>query len=461
MRFKEFEIVLESSRGLLFRKSGDLFTNIKNPKKTLEFVKAELFPKQGNKYPDVNAYKKALNDIQKKLINITWTNQPKSNMLAFGVVTLKDPKTQQQFYFGRYFTEIKPDMAGVWKNNDIPGYQLATTSSKKSRSGLKPKDILIVGQQYRNVTEIVNAVKTQNKAGDEVVEGLAMIIKNKLPSFKIDPNLELAIRDDLGEVIAPMALWQGLNDNPETEAARKFLLKTASWNSCSITFVESKNAGLIDSYLRPQKGVAIGISSKGGQKGNKPSVSNIYSGIELLRSNGQQEVIDKFSKAVKILEIIKQSSIFEAPIKLGIMFGQCSEKDGQLIMDYINKGIKKLPVGSQYGNIKKFMSQILPKDPDAANYNIGYHALAGLAKLVAGYVNIKIVEFPEACLTFLNSSPLLQIHTYTEKTENEINISKFKTIWPPQFKGSIRLDAGKAYSTTAATQKFAFDWGTY
>jgi|688.fasta_scaffold118787_2 hypothetical protein len=458
MRYKEFKIIVESSRGLLFRKSGDLFTNIQNPKKTLEFVKAEMFPKQGNRYPDVNVYKKALEDIQKKLINITWTNQTKSNMLAFGIVTLKDPKTQQQIYFGRYFTEIKPDMTGVWKNNDIPGYQLAIKSSLKSRSNLKPNDILIVGQQYRNVTEIVNAVKTQNKAGDEIVEGLAMITKNKLPSFIVDASLEPAIRDDLGEVIAPMALWQGLNDNPEADAARKFLLKTANWNSCSITFAQSKKAGLIDSYLRPQKGVAIGISSKGADIGAKASVSNIYSGIELLRANGQQKVVEEFPKAVKILEVIKQSSAYEGPIKLGIMFGQCSEKDGQLIMDCINKGIKSLPRGPQWKNIQNFMLQLNTNKQNEANYNIGYHALAGLAKLVAGYVNRKILEFSEACITFLNSSPLLQINTYTEKTNNGITVSSFKTIWPPQFKGSIVLNAGKSYYATGAINKFAFSF---
>jgi hypothetical protein len=140
------------------------------------------------------------------------------------------------------------------------------------------------------------------------------------------------------------------------------------------------------------------------------------------------------------------------------LFGQCSEKDGQLIMDCINKGIKSLPRGPQWKNIQKFMSQLNTNKQNEANYNIGYHALAGLAKLVAGYVNIKILEFSEACITFLNSSPLLQINTYTEKTENGITVSGFKTIWPPQFKGSIVLNAGKSYYATGAINKFAFSF---
>jgi hypothetical protein len=53
---------------------------------------------------------------------------------------------------------------------------------------------------------------------------------------------------------------------------------------------------------------------------------------------------------------------------------------------------------------------------------------------------------------------LLQINTYTEKTEKGITVSGFKTIWPPQFKGSIVLNAGKSYYATGAINKFAFSF---
>jgi len=450
---RAFEFLDESSRGVLFRSPGDVFTSMTNPADTLEFVSAKLFPEDAESFETPEERDEFIKSLSRKYPGLSWTNSSNISTLAFGIVTLLDPKTKTKKHFGRYFRKISPDMAGLWKNDGIPGYSLGIKSSLKARSGLKPVDILQKDVQFPDAQSVINAV---NHPDPEIKNGLDFLTKRKLPEFKVSKDLETAIRDDLGETIAPLALHAGLIGG-EAEDARKFLLKNQPWSSCSITFPSKKNSGLIDSYLRPRKGVAIGISSKGAE-GAKASVSNIWSGIELLRKSGQDSLVNQYADAVEVLEIIKKESGITGPIELGIKFGFCTEDDKKLMIESIQKGIQSVPSTPRWKNVRNFMSRFSARKSDQSNYNIGYHALAGLAKIVAEHVNSNVPEFAEACLTFLNSSPLLQIHLYTTASENLVKVSSFKTIWPPQFKGKISLNAGKSYYATGVINKFAFGW---
>ncbi len=456
MRFHEFNIN-ESSRGLLFRAVGDPFQSLTDPNKKLTFAGSQVFPmpvpgKGPAKFPDAKIFQQEVAKAEKKFPGITWTNAPTAGTLAFAVVTLDNPTTKQKEYFGRYFKEISPDMAGKWKNDGIPGYSLDIKSSKKSKSGLKPNDLMPLGQQFKNPQGLLQSLKPD--LDPAIKAGLEMLLQKKLPVFKVDASLESAIRDDLGEIIAPIALWQGLILE-EAEEARKFLLKNKAWSTCSIAFSATKNAGLVDSLLRPPRGVAVGISSKGAS-GAKASASNIWSGVELLRANGQGDVVDKYPEAVEVLETIKKETQYQGPIVLGTKYGFCTPEDGVLIMDAIKKGMRQLPKSPKYRNMAAMMKRFIPRGMDKSNYNVGYHALAGLAKMVQDQVNSSVPNFSEACLTFLNSSPLLQIHLYTKATGNSIAVTGFKTIWPPQFTGSVALNAGKSYYATGVINKFAF-----
>jgi hypothetical protein len=453
MRAFEFSILDESSRGILFRSPGDIFTSTANPNDTLEFVSAKMFPEDAESFETPEERDQFIKSLSRKYPGLTWTNSSNVSTLAFAVVTLLEPKAKIKKHFGRYFKKIAPDMAGLWKNDGIPGYNLGIKSSLKSRSGLKPVDILQKDVQFPDVQSVINAIDHPDQ---EIKNGLNFLTKKRLPEFRAAKDLEPAIRDDLGETIAPLALHAGLISG-EAEDARKFLLKNQPWSSCSITFPSKKNSGLIDSYLRPRKGVAIGISSKGAD-GAKASVSNIWSGIELLRKSGQESVVDQYPDAVEVLEIIKNESGITGPIQLGIKFGFCTEEDKRLIIESMQKGIQQVPSTPRWKNIRNFMSKFSARKSDQSNYNIGYHALAGLAKIVAEHINSNVPEFAEACLTFLNSSPLLQIHLYTTSSENLVKVSSFKTIWPPQFKGKISLNAGKSYYATGVQNKFAFGW---
>jgi len=451
MRFREFRTIPESSRGILFRNPGDPFHSTQDPNKKLEFVKAETFPTPKGQYPNPIIFQKNVDQVNQTYPNIQWINTPTKGVLAFAVVTMRDPETNEEVYFGKYFKEILHNMGGKWKN-ELPGYQLAIKSSQKARSGLKPSDLLDLSQPFESPEQLIGSLKLTDPS---LVNGMNMLLEGKLPVFAVDKAMEPAIRDDLGEIIAPIALWQGLIGG-DAEKARAFLLQDAPWNSCRIAFSIGKNAGLVDSYMVPAEGARIGISSKGND-GAKASSKNILDGIELLRRTGQEAVLEQFPETVHIMEVIGQQSMIMGPIVLGQEFGFLSEDDTRFILTAIKNGITQVPKGKQYANIQKLMNNMTVTD-FLSGYNIGNHALAGLAKMVCNHVNTEIPNFSKACLTFLNSSPLLQIHLYTQATNNGVEVKRFQTIWPPQFTGNLKLEAGKNYFSTKVIGKLAFGY---
>lgn len=454
MRFNEFKLT-ESSRGVLFRNPGDPFVSKANPDDVLTFVQAQYFPDHNpnSRYETPEEFTVAVKDAGDQFPGIVWTNRPNSSTLAFAVITLQDAQNKEKYY-GRFFSYIYANMAGKWGNDGIPGYDLNIKSSKKSKSGLKPTDIFPMGQQFDSLPDILSEAK--NKLPPNLVSGLGMIANRQMPFFANETERLAAIRDDLGETISVMALWNGMIGG-QAEDARKFLLKGQPWATCSITFPAGKNNGLVDSVLRPRKGVAIGISSKGAA-GAKASASNIWAGVELLKSTGQQAVIDKYPEAVQVLQTIQEETSVNGPFVLGAEYGICTTDDWHLVTESIKNGYKQVPDSPKWKNIRTLMSHVVSEKTNASNYNIGYHALAGLAKVVADTVNTQCPNFGEACLTFLNSSPLIQIHTDAKADPKGVLITGFRPIWPPQFKGTVRLNAGKSYYTTDAINKFAFEF---
>jgi len=452
------DIIQESSRGALFRNAGDPFASTTNPNDVLKFVQAEYFPSNAanSQFATPEEFAANVDHVTKAYPNLVWTNKANKSTLAFAVITLQDDTTNPPTprHFGRFFPMIYPDMAGKWPNDGIPGYKLATKTSQKANSGLKPTDIFSPGDWYDSNAQILQTASA--KLDPSLVEGLNMVANNQMPVFQNEAKRETAIRDDLGETISVMALWQGMIGG-QAEDARKFLLKTQPWNSCSISFPKGKNNGLIDSIIRPKRGAAIGISAKGAA-GAKASVSNIWAGVESLRASGQSAIVDQYPETVSVLETIQNESLVNAPFVLGIDYQLCTQQDWELYNVAVKTGLKQVPNEPKWNNFKKLMSHIVSKTTNAGNYNVGYHALAGLASIVADTVNNHCPNFSEACLVFLNSSPLIQIHTDTRVDKNNVAVTGFRPIWPPQFSGTVRLNAGKAYSTTGGTQKYAFEF---
>ena len=129
-------LLMEKSRGLLFRVKGDRFFKGKrdNPESVILFDRAEYYPSQPGSYETHEEMMDAFEKLSSKYQNITSVNKPTSASKAFAVIALTDEKTRKPVYYARFFNSIKPDMSGAWSNKDMNafGYQLEKETDRKS-----------------------------------------------------------------------------------------------------------------------------------------------------------------------------------------------------------------------------------------------------------------------------------------------------------------------------------------
>jgi hypothetical protein len=104
--------------------------------------------------------------------------------------------------------------------------------------------------------------------------------------------------------------------------------------------------------------------------------------------------------------------------------------------------------------LESLMAEYKPKT-DNPKYNVGYHILAVLAKRVMMAINADPV-FGEACLKFLNTSPIVQLHLKGREGKNSYVVNGFEVKYPPDFRGTVALDASKVYAATGTNGRVSF-----
>jgi hypothetical protein len=455
-------LLTEKSRGLLYRELGDSFFqgSKDNPTAEISFDKAEYFPSMPGAYANYEEMAQTGQDLFRQYPSIIWSNKPTQASKAFAILTFNGPEAGQKTYFGRFFNEIKPDMAGFWKNSELPGgWQLnKAVSLKGAYYKLKPADLFPANSTFATPADTVAAIGTrpgttpdQMATIDKIRPGMDQLLTGALPVFDNVGDMATAVRDDLGETIGPIALVQGMNMGVGAEAARKDILgPKGSYAGSEINFPADKNNGLVDSYLLHPSGVEIGISSKG-EKGASASVKNISDGVTTARNKGMTKLLDTYAPQVEIIEKIGSISALDFPIAYGIEQGIIDKETGQEIKQLVKtNGTSKNP------EIQDLMSDINAKT-DNPRYNVGYHALAALARRVAKTVNSD-PKFGEACLKFLNSSPIIQLHLNGSEKSNNYTVTGFTSKYPPDFKGTVGLDATKVYSATGIIGRVSFSY---
>ena len=472
--------LFEKARGVLYRAAGDVF---KNPQgQEISFVQVMWVPGQPGKYSTNEEMLVALDMLKQTYPDVQMANQPSSRSRAFAVIEFQDVNDPNgKLYFVRFFDEIKHDMSGAWKNDGLPGqWQLQKASSLKNSYKLKPNDIITAGKPFAGAAGVLAELAAVGKLDPAMLQSMQALASGQLPVFPGMKEKESAIRDDLGETIAPCAITEGLVTGGGLAEAQRLLLNNGPWSDCTITFPKGKNAGLIDSYLNPPVGPAIGISSKG-EGGAKASVSNVIAGLTAIKLQakngipGAQELVAQNEETIRLLDIIAKEGQKEGPIALGLdeTINFLTESQADLIYYGIDNGVKDF---NQLPGSPEDIEQVIGlsthvgggrRSVDLANprYNVGYHAMAGLARKVAAHIN-KIPGFGNFCLVCINSSPLVQVHMTTgtasvpdpqtgQKVE-AVTITGFETIYPPKFKGHIELDASKSYYATSIGGKLSF-----
>lgn len=465
---ESIEFLTEESRGLLFRADGDRFVKGKmdKPERVLIFKSAEYYPSIPGEYGSYEEMLKAFNKIHQRLGTVELTNTPLKNHKAFALIRLIDEKTNKPFYSVRFFNTIKPKMAGTWKNDQLTKntkeYQLQKETSLKHSYKLKPSDIFPKPAEYNNINMLLKAFE-QSPSTKHFVPGFKMLY-GKDPEFPVFENSEQyfsAIRDDLGEIIGPVALIQGLDMGTGAKAALEDLLGTkGSFAGSSISFPVSKTNNLIDSYIVTSTGVEIGLSSKGG-KGAAASIKNLEDGIKYIKTNGskaQKKYLSTYKDQLDLIEQISRLSAIDFPLEYAV--------DKKMISDDTATAIKlMIKTGGDVDrlNFKKSVAREIQKlhdmrkaKTDNPGYSAGYHALAALTAMVCKEIN-EDEEFTKACVALLNASPTIQLHMeVTKRADKSVAVTGFTSKYPPNFQGKIELSHDKNYTATNVSGKVTF-----
>jgi hypothetical protein len=464
--------LMEKARGLLYRDPGDRFFqgDVNNPTAEIVFRDLEYYPSQPGAYSSYEEMTQAGQQLSKKYPNgIIWSNNPSSTSRAFAVLTFDGPGKGETTSFGRFFAQIKPDMSGLWANNELPGdWQLnKATSLKGSYYKLKPSDLFPPESEFDSPAECVAAIGTnpstaspgQAQAIQAIRPGMQTLLKGQYPVFdNIDEKMVSAVRDDLGETIGPIAMIQGMINDPTLEKARVDILgPRGTFAGSSIYFPASKINGLVDSYLRQPGGTEVGVSSKG-EKGAKASVKNIADGVARAREKNMTDLLDQYAEQVEVIERVGSLASRDLPLVLGQENGYITKSQAAAILKLIDGGAKTLDqvnINSEDRQVlQALMDEYKPKT-DNPKYNVGYHVLAVLAKKVMGDINSD-PKFGEACLKFLNTSPIVQLHLKGQEGKNSYRVTGFEVKYPPDFRGTVALDASKVYAATGTNGRVSF-----
>lgn len=457
-------ILLEKARGLLYRSPGDVFFQgpKENPTAQISFNTVEYFPGMPGAYENYQEMANVGQELFKKYPEIQWYNKPTASSKAFAILTFDGPKPGKKTYFGKFFDQIKQDMTGFWKNSELPGgWQLNKASSLKgSYYKLKPSDLFPPDSTFASPQACVAALKqnpTNNPAVPKIMPGMEQLLRGQLPVFENVGEMAPAIRDDLGETIGPIALVQGMIRTGGAEAARKDILgPQGTFAGSAINFPASKINGLVDSYLNHPSGIQIGISSKG-EKGATASVKNIADGIATARTRKLDQLLAQYAPQVELIEKVGRLSSVAFPLVMGVEQGKITSAQANIIKDLITKNVTDLSSVQMSDEdravLQGFMNEYRPK----ANprYNVGYHILASLARHVVTAIN-QDPKFGEACLKFLNISPIIQLHLISQDRGGNLAVTGFESKYPPDFRGTVGLDASKVYSATGTNGRATF-----
>ena len=89
-------------------------------------------------------------------------------------------------------------------------------------------------------------------------------------------------------------------------------------------------------------------------------------------------------------------------------------------------------------------------------FQLNYHAVVCLARLVANKFNENKQEVYNFFATVLESSNMIQVMTSLDLKGDQATFSRFDVIYPPTFDGDIKLEAGSYFYATKPPAGFTF-----
>jgi len=465
MRFSDFKIVeqkfVQESKGFFGREAGDKFTH--QDGREYSIVQVIAFPDaQTGKFETPEERDKAIEQFKAEHngAEIEFVNQPRNNMLAFGIAQLDDADGNHVFW-GKYMQTVGFDLMGSWANKQTPpGWALQTKGAQKNAAGYDPQHLIRTENEFSGTDNIINTVF--NNADDQVKEVFKEALQNLAQGrgdvvFPEMYEQQAAIRDYFGEIMQPVALMGGVIRG-QAEDARQQLADGAEWRDCRVMWPMSMNAALCDSFMIAPNGAQIGISSKGGQ-GAAASSKNLHDAVLKARKNGN-EIVEEGGVAefaAKLVTIIAENNQYQGPIEVGKMLGIDGIDDtlDAEIKKYIEEGKTDLEgLSPQAQKIAEPFNFVLT----TKGFNTGYALLSAASKTCAKVVNADD-NFSKGAIALLNQSDIIQLYTKMGKRGNDAVLGQFNAVYPPTFSGKVLLEGGKNYYSSRVGGKMAFAIG--
>ena len=448
---------LREATGISGRKSGDVFTKIDDPKTQLTFDQFKAYPDNKQKFDNPEEMDAQIKNIQTKIKDIVQVNSPTKSTQAFGLAVLDGTQGKVGFIkFGRDAQQV--NNPGWWKNSQLTGFKPEFKAAKKSSSGMDPASVFGKATSRKNLLKPEQVVSQVDKAlGPDFAVPISNMIKTKtLPTFKGQANSETAIRDNFAEVFGPLALMNDVkNITGPYKEAEKYL--GVRFSQCGIFYPTQQSNPLNDSYLIAPNGKEMGISSKG-KRGANASIMSLAKNITgIMETDPNNPLLKKYKFTVDVLSTLNDNNYVEGPIVLAEKLKVINSKTAGLVRSLWNpkseeKDINKFPGLKKIYNVYTF-----DKGPEDRRFRLRFAILANLSKAVAEKVNAT-KGFGEGALNFLNQSQIIQAYTQTKKSEQDVVVTEIKTIYPPNFQGTLILNGGKNYYSTNAVGKIAFDF---
>lgn len=451
------ESTIVESRGLAARAPGETFKS-NTDESEIYFRTIKFWPEQGGKMPEEQLLAQ-VDEVQKTMgnVKIAWVNKaPRQG--GFGIA-LFDTQDGNILAFGRYFTDVKADLAAnQWDNKTgVPGYRYASKSAEKTSAGMTPQDVL-TDQLDLTADDII--MQIAKKFGDvSPLTALAQAVADgqSLPLTIDGTGMSFtAFRDYFCELLHPIALQQGLFTGNAGEAAEEFL-GANGFADCLISFGTTKTEGLSDSIMIDKTGKKIKVSSKGA-KGATASVKNLIDAVDEAAGAGNTQLLDTHKEIISLIRDVQTAGQRGAPLLLGQRFGIIDNRDVAVINDFYNKPpttLDSLLLNPKLSSkVKTLAKERGTNNPN--NLNAYYHLIAAVAHKAAEVVNSQ-GEFAAAASEILNNSALVQVYTKATQQGNKWILQDFNTKFPSSAVTGVLFKAGKTYYSTGIKGNFTFE----
>lgn len=479
MRAKEFTPFqpLIEGVGLARRKPGEVFKNSAGD--VLIFQSLTFYPSVG-KYntPEELTTSIATASTGK---NIHWVNQQGKQSLAFAVAVFKRENTEEEYYLGKYFKEIRQNRNdNKFAHEEIPGgFKYSTKEGAKENAGYKPSEVLTSFDKLTPQSIVDQITAKFGQGSDESIAAQAFLSASSFP-VKVPKgamNFD-AFRIYFCEMLQPIALVKGMKITGNAQdAVDIFFGKGATLTECTIKFNDSQGGSLSDSVLTNAEGKEIKISTKDAVSGGaKASAQNFFKCLEEIELTPKgKALIEKHQSVLKIINAFKGNPVidkttgaikgydgrthYSAPLDIAKMpeCGLITEEEAQQVNNLRNMKLElgDTPVGKNIlsSKLEEWYTEYLKnwKKPVVPIHTM----MLIIAFKVTKWVNEKS-NFSAGASDILNHSALIQIYNDVVPSDKDFIIRGMNAVYPSNAVTGVKLTTEKAYWTTGAQGNMTF-----